>query len=73
MKAGPGRPKGCKNKITVAMKTAVMLAFQNIGGDGAFAKWAKENPTEFYKIASRLIPTETTVDVDGTVEVRWKS
>lgn len=55
------------------MKTAVMLAFQSIGGDDAFARWAAENPTEFYKIASRLIPTETTVDVDGTVEVRWKS
>lgn len=53
-----GRSKGTPNKLTRAFKTAVMLAFQDIGGDPAFSKWAKANPTEFYKIAARLIPHE---------------
>lgn len=58
-KGGPGRPKGLENKTTRAFKDAVSTVYQTVGGDTAFAKWAKANPTEFYKIAARLIPTET--------------
>jgi len=53
-----GRGKGTPNKITSAFKDAVRIAFEDIGGRHAFAAWARENPTDFYKIASRLIPTE---------------
>ena len=58
MRAGPGRPKGSQNKVNAAFKTALLLAFEEIGGVEALAAWAKENPTDFYKICGRLIPHE---------------
>jgi hypothetical protein len=53
-----GRVAGVPNRMTKAFKEAVLIAYNGIGGDEAFIGWAKENQTEFYKIASRLIPHE---------------
>ena len=53
-----GRKAGTPNKFTVSMKASVLAVFNTIGADDAFAGWARENQTEFYKIAARLIPTE---------------
>lgn len=56
--AGKGRPKGAKNKFTVAFKTALMDVFVATGGTTEMTLWAQENRTEFYKIMARLIPHE---------------
>jgi len=61
-----GRRKGTQNKTTRAFKEAVILAFEGIGGDDGFQTWARDNRTEFYKIAARLIPTE----VAGSPQMR---
>lgn len=53
-----GRKRGTPNKLTGTFREAVCLAYQSIGGHEAFAKWAAENQTDFYKIAARLIPAE---------------
>jgi len=53
-----GRQVGTLNKVTAIFKDAVRTVYEDIGGNEAFAEWAKENPTEFYRIAARLIPTE---------------
>src|SRR5215475_8673140 len=53
-----GRRKGTPNRLTGTFREAVLLAYEIIGGHEAFSKWAAENPTEFYRIAARLIPTE---------------
>lgn len=53
-----GRQVGTPNKITAAFKDAIRFVYEDIGGNAAFAEWAKENQTEFYRIAARLIPTE---------------
>lgn len=60
-----GRAKGTPNKTTVSIKNAFKEAFEELGGAKALARWARENETEFYRLASKLIPTELT----GTVEV----
>ena len=60
----PGKPKtggrqaGVPNRLTTHFREAVQVVYQGLGGHEAFTQWARENPTEFYKIASRLIPTE---------------
>ena len=54
-----GRQVGTPNKVTTAFKTAVQIVYEDIGGHKAFAEWARENPGDFYRIASRLIPAET--------------
>ena len=62
---GPGRPRGKPNNSTILMRTAISAVFEDLqashGGEGRyphFLEWAKENPTEFYKIAARKVPIQ---------------
>lgn len=64
-----GRPKGSPNKTTTLVKEAFRDAFEKLGGAEALAKWAMENPTEFYRLVSKLIPTEITGDGGGQIVV----
>jgi len=57
---GPGRPKGMLNKHTAAIKDAFRLAFEEMGGVPALVQWGREHPTDFYKLVTKLIPTEIT-------------
>lgn len=70
--AGKGRKKGVPNKATATMKAAIQSVYDKLqtqrGGDHAhFKEWADENPTEFYKIASKLLPLQ--VEVDGEMRI----
>jgi hypothetical protein len=67
-----GRQKGSLNKTTGKVKEALHLAFDGIGGVEQLKKWAKENPTEFYKIWSKMIPQEVTGEDGGPVELAFK-
>lgn len=67
--AGKGRKKGVPNKTTAAIKTAIMAVYEALqeGEEephGHFLNWARETPTEFYKLASKLLPLQLTGD-DG--------
>src|SRR5688500_16353273 len=60
-----GRPRGSPNKTTVVLRTAIAAVFEDLQeghkGKGAyphFLAWAKENPTEFYRIAARQLPLQ---------------
>ncbi len=53
-----GRQKGSVNRTTAFFREAVLVAYDDIGGNQAFAQWARENPSEFYRIAARLIPLQ---------------
>lgn len=53
-----GRQKGSVNKVTATVKAAFKEAFDELGGVPALVGWARSNETEFYKLASKLIPTE---------------
>lgn len=60
---GPGRPKGVPNKASATMKAAIQSVYDQLqetaGGDHAhFKQWAFEEPTEFYKLASKLLPIQ---------------
>jgi hypothetical protein len=63
-----GRQKGVPNKVTRTFKemlTEALLAMQDDKKHNLI-QWGKENPTEFYKIASKLIPTE----LSGAIETK---
>lgn len=62
--AGKGRPKGVPNKSTIAVKQALQDAFDQIGGVERLAKFADENPDEFYKLWVKILPQEIS-GVDG--------
>ena len=53
-----GRLPGVTNKFTGAFRDAVQVVYNGLGGHIAFLEWAKENRTEYYRIAARLIPGE---------------
>lgn len=66
--AGKGRPKGAANKSTVAVKAAMQAVYADLqdapaeglepGPHAHFKAWASANPTEFYKLWVKMLPTE---------------
>lgn len=61
-----GRQPGSQNKVTSSMKETVSDTLKWLQGQPRvnMRAWAKANPTEFYRIAAKLIPTEI-VGKDG--------
>lgn len=68
---GQGRPKGCQNKSTVAIKDAFRQAFDDMGGVDALVTWGKDNQTQFYQLASKLIPTEVEQKTEHSGEIAF--
>lgn len=66
-----GKPKGAVNKTTTAIKEAFREAFERRGGVDALVLWAEGNETEFYRLASKLIPTEVQAQIEGGLTVSW--
>lgn len=65
-----GKTKGTPNKVTKTVKEAVLMAFVELQSDAKanILSWAKENTTDFYKIASKLIPTEVNANVESNIK-----
>lgn len=61
-----GRPAGTPNKLTKTVKETVLAAFNDLQQDprANIVSWGLDNPTEFYKIAAKLIPTEISANVE---------
>ncbi len=53
-----GRAKGTPNKLNATVKENVIAVFNRLEGTAGMAKWAAANPTAFYQIYSKLLPTE---------------
>jgi len=60
---GGGRPKGSKNKTTVAIKDCLQKVYDGLGGPEAMLEWAKLNQTDFYLLWGKQIPRA--VEVEG--------
>jgi hypothetical protein len=64
---GSGRKANTPNKYTLTVKEGVLEAFREVNADPAHPAnlriFAKKNPTEFNKIAARLIPTEVNATI----------
>lgn len=73
--AGKGRPKGSVNKTTALMKDAITAVYADLQGEcperdnGHFFNWALAYPTEFYKLASKLIPIQVGGEDGGAITV----
>lgn len=67
-KASSGRPKGSPNKLTKTVREVLLETFNACQEDENLSMMAlaKRDPTEFYKIAAKLIPTEIKADVAVT-------
>jgi len=71
-----GRKKGVQNKVTRTVKETVLAVFNELQDDpkANLLDWAKKNPSYFYTIASKLIPTEVSaqVEVARTIRIGYK-
>ncbi len=70
MKRGPGRPKGSINKTTASVKAALIEAFEKMGGVKSLLKWGRSEPTEFYKLWAKMLPTDVEASIKGKIEIR---
>jgi hypothetical protein len=68
-KLSPGRPAGVPNKLTTTIREAVLEAFNELQSDpnNNLIAWGRNNPSLFYQIASKLIPTEINHSLDNKV------
>ena len=58
------RPRGVPNKIGAQVKENIVAVFTRLGGTAAMAGWARRNQTEFYRLYARLIPSESTTEIN---------
>lgn len=58
-----GRVKGTPNKVTASVKSSFEEAFNMLqrNDKANLLAWAERNTTEFYKLASKLIPVHAEV------------
>lgn len=67
-----GRPAGVPNKLTRTVKETVLAVFNTLQDDeeAKLEAWGKKNPTQFYQIAAKLIPTEITGTLKTVIVVK---
>lgn len=59
-----GRQKGTPNKMTAGVKAALTAAFEQMGGVPFLVRWGTANPTEFFALWGKMLPTEV-ANADG--------
>lgn len=66
-----GRPAGVPNKYAI-VKNTILKVFEDLQQDpiANLFEWAVTNPTEFYKIASKILPLEIEAVVKQTITVK---
>jgi hypothetical protein len=57
-KSGKGRPKGVKNKFTMAVKEMILEALDKAGGVEYLVEQSKENPVAFMGLVGKVLPMQ---------------
>ncbi len=66
-----GRVKGTPNKTTVALKEAIMNAFEKVGGEDYLVVVAKKDPKTFCALLGKVLPAEikANLNIEGTIAI----
>jgi hypothetical protein len=56
-KPGPGRPKGSKNKTSMALREQILAALDRVGGEEYLARLAVENSSAFSGLLGKVLPS----------------
>lgn len=75
MGAGPGRPKGVPNKLTITLREAILLAAEDVGSDGAgqgglrgyLRRVAAEDVKAFASLLGRVLPLQVAGDSENPI------
>ena len=69
IKRNPGRPKGSANKVTVALKEAILQAGENVGGEkglvGYLERLAVENSSAYAGLLAKILPHQLAASADS--------
>lgn len=55
--------------VNISAKDSLHRVFHKLGGVNGMLDWAKKNPSEFYRLYARLVPTEIEGNFTGNVTV----
>lgn len=68
-----GSRKGKPNKVTKDVKDTFLEVFNKLQENDKvkLEKWGEENPTDFYKLCSKLIPTAIEAKVEADLNINW--
>ena len=64
---GPGRPKGCKNKVPSDIKAMIIGALENGGGQEWLEKQMEQNPNAFMTLLGKILPTQVAGDPENPI------
>jgi hypothetical protein len=65
-KPGPGRPKGSKNKTSIALREQILAALDRVGGEEYLARLAIENSSAFSGLLGKVLPSTLAMpEIDG--------
>jgi hypothetical protein len=66
-----GKPVGAVNKTTRIVKEVFAQVFSDLQDDpkANLKVWAKDNPTEFYKLSSKLLPIQIAGDAENPLMI----
>jgi hypothetical protein len=64
-----GRLRRAKGLTRADVIAAFQHSFEMIGGVPRLALWADANPTDFFKLYGRLLPSSSTSELDGPQEL----
>ncbi len=68
--AGPGRPKGSRNAVTMTLKDGIEEAYHQLGGVGWLVRLGREEPKTFATLLAKLLPpTPPEGDVELIIRV----
>jgi len=63
---GPGRPAGSPNKINAGVKSMILGALDDLGGQTWLVEQAKADPRAFMSLLARVLPSEISLDATVT-------
>lgn len=61
-----GRVAGTPNRTTMGAKASILETFRQLGSTEHMVEWARANPSDFYRLFAKLVPTP--VEVSGELE-----
>lgn len=64
-----GRQKGTPNRVTAAVKDAVITAFDEVGGAAYLVQIAKSDPRTFCGLLGKVIPLDVAVAGNMTLNI----
>lgn len=66
--AGPGRPKGVPNKLTIEVKQMIIDALDSAGGVAYLVDKAESHPAAFLSLVGKVLPLQVTGEDGGAVQ-----